>query len=213
MRKIYVLLIFAFFGVSFLSAYAEEADDSQLLGVLSDSDWLPEPEVCPADFLPRTGTMTVEMKADCSVDPVQCVELCKEGWAAGCYFVASKYQFRKGFSGYARSLFLQSCKGGINSGCTNAAVKFERPTMSAEEIHDCENLTYEPMCQDGDYWACMMLAANAHKGLGMQRNLNQAIALYNAACILARNDAICDIARSYIEQLESIKKREDDDAI
>ena len=113
---------------------------------------LPEPEVCPADFLPRTGTMTVEMKADCSVDPVQCVELCKEGGAAGCYFVASKYQFRKGFSGYARSLFLQSCKGGINSGCTNAAVKFDRPTMSAEEIHDCENLTYEPMCQDGDYW-------------------------------------------------------------
>ena len=112
---------------------------------------------------------------------------------------------------HSRALFLRSCALGIDSGCTNAAVKLSpagTDALSDSPIVACENATYRLTCEAGDPWGCTMLGNHIGEGSVLPSTLkNQKY--FSRACELDPESQGCEYAQKNMEGVRKLEAERD----
>ncbi|MGR8935171.1 MAG: DUF2628 domain-containing protein [Gammaproteobacteria bacterium] len=125
---------------------------------------LPLTDTCPADVMPnwRNPAKNPSYSADFCLDNENvCFNDCLNGDAKSCYNLAIHIQRSEDPNTNAdavfEALFLEACKLGSMSGCTNRAAGMEYRS-DTPAVRQCALKTYEKTCAFNDPWGCTMYA-------------------------------------------------------
>jgi hypothetical protein len=164
--------------------------------------WLVGTE-CPANVITQSveiGDMTA-----CVAGAPDCLRKCQDGDPTACYGAALFHEARQQRS-MSDGLFLQACKLGVASGCTNRAASTYRftmnPTLSESQ---CVVSTFDKTCTLQDAWGCTMFAMMLMHGTGVSIDLVRARSVLEQSCIFGEHDDACKTARTLREELDQIQ--------
>ena len=160
--------------------------------------WLTRAEVCPLDVLPSSFSHGSFDEEGCHGGRLSdCVRECRSGVGQSCYSAALDLQGAKE-TDLAQSLFLEGCRHGYASACTNGAAG----RSSGKPSDECAAKTFDLVCQRAqDPWACTMLGLTLVRGSGLVRDLDRARWALARACADDPADPACTAANSIAAQL------------
>ncbi len=199
MRKI---IKFVFLS-TYLTAGIAFADDEVSLALEHSEKWLMPAKECPADVIGAPKEVLYE-NGLCSGRIDECLSSCMNGSAKVCYNLALELQAtkKKEYEKYSEALFLQSCKLGGLSGCTNRAAGIEAGV--GERLQKtCSIKTYENICKLGDPWSCTMFGLHLVTGDGVKKNFVKAKLVMESSCKYGKDDPACAYAQALFKKMDS----------
>jgi len=180
----------------------------------SDNAWVTGADSCPVDVMPALSVPLSSMESHCSERPEVCWKSCWTGSGEDCYHLALAEQREDIMSSRSETLFLMSCKRGINSGCTNRAAGMYRAARADEDGESdrlrCANRTFEEVCDRGDPWACTMFGFSLTRGIGVPVDYRLALKVLPGACALDPDDEACQTANAIAEEASNALGHTDD---
>jgi uncharacterized protein len=117
------------------------------------------------------------------------VQLCDQGWQAGCVLLADDYKHGTGVAKDARralSGHQAACEAGELNGCTALGLMYEQGLGVAQDLPRARAL-FTRTCDAGSSRGCFWLGALYHEGKGVPQDWAHAAKLYERPC--ARNDS------------------------
>jgi TPR repeat protein len=176
------------------------------LGTLSRRpDWLFPLAGCPADQFPGAEKAIADLGNACAADLQSCLDRCRSGEAAACYWGALRTQDLKVSVDYAEALFMRACRLGVPSGCTNRAAGIVMDVAETDPTWKCANRTFEVMCGQNDPWACTLWGYCLMRGLAVTRDLARAREVLPKSCRLGKDDSACAAARELLEEARTAR--------
>ena len=142
--------------------------------------WLPLEDPCPADLLPasfRSESYSIEA---CRGGRLRdCLDECRRGSAVSCYGAALGAQREPVRAAGVQKLFLEACRLGFASGCTNGAAG----RLLGAPMDDCSFRTFDAVCTRArDPWACTMFGRELLHGVASRRDLGRVRAVLVDSC-------------------------------
>ena len=178
---------------------APEGDNQAALSYLHTRPaWLFPADACPADVMYPYEQKVAYSELKCGEDIGRCINLCRNADANACYGLAIALQKRKEEQ-EAEALFLQACKNGISSGCTNRAAGMQH--FEGDRRLACANRTYRATCDRHDPWGCTMLGAALYHGEGLKRDLPAAKRALKKGCDGDDDDPSCQAAKDLLGRI------------
>lgn len=182
---------------------APEADNPAALAYLrTHPTWLFPADACPADVMPPVEQRLNYDREGCAADLGRCINQCHNADANACYGLALTLQQRKtdpDANQQAEAVFLQACKNGIASGCTNRAAGMQY--TEGDRQLACANRTYRATCDRQDPWGCTMLGAALYHGEGLKRDLPAAKRALKKGCDGDDDDPSCQAAKDLLSRI------------
>lgn len=183
---------------------APEADNPAALAYLrTHPAWLFPADACPADVMPPVEQKLSYDREGCAADLGRCINQCHNKDGNACYGLALTLQQRKSDPNadqQAEAVFLQACKNGISSGCTNRAAGMQHAEGDRHLV--CANRTYRATCDRHDPWGCTMLGAAIYFGEGLKRDLPAAKRELKKGCNRGADTPSCETAEDLLHRIE-----------
>jgi hypothetical protein len=199
----HVLLLVLFAGCATVPASPLE---SALTSLRQRPRWLFGDDRCPADVAPAAEQPAARKANACVADLRSCVARCQAHDGASCYAAALRVQELQSDEPASEALFLQACRLGIMSGCTNRAAGIEKGNAPDEAAIRCAARTFELTCHAGDPWGCTMLGFHLMNGRGIGKDLDRAHQVLKQACVrYGKDDPACVRAMEMVEQIEAAR--------
>lgn len=170
------------------------------------ADWMAIPS-CPFGHMADKSRKPQTPSTDCARNPNECLEKCNAKDADSCYSLAGLIQDHdKIENDVASVLYQRSCELGITSGCTNrASAIFEKDEIEGLK---CAGRTFEKTCEMNDPWGCTMFGLALAEGIGLAKNVPEALNALSKACDIAidKNGGACQRANELRDAIIRVQK-------
>lgn len=197
-------------GLLFIAALAgmpAHADDVRL-GVAGQvkarKAWIAALSQCPADAMTWRRPIPVGRNLCPSIGDDACLRKCVSGDAGACYWLAQSVQ-EKAEKPVSEALFQRACALGIASGCTNRAAGMLLVAQDDPSVLACTYRSFERTCALRDAWGCTMQGLQLVRGLGVERDADQALRVLQGACRNGEDDPACQSGQALRQEIKARK--------